>query len=354
MKRYGNLYVKIYDIDNLRLAHKNARKDKLFYKEVKMVDSDEDKYLIAIQEMLKDKTYHVSEYQVTTINDKGKERVLAKLPYYPDRIIQWAVMLQIEHIFMECFCDFTCASIKNRGIAHAQKLLRRYLEDVDGTKYCLKLDIYHFYPSIDHEILKGLLRKKFKDENLLWLLDMIIDSSPTPVGVPIGSYLSQFFANYYLAFFDHWLKEHSKCRYIVRYMDDIVVLSNSKEQLHRLRKDIDAYLQDNLKLSLKQNWQVFPVDSRGIDFVGYRQFHGYTLLRKRTAKRMKKKMLRIRRKVKDGSLMNYGEWCAVNSYRGWLIHADCARLDRKYIAPLERHAERYYKEVIQSDRNKER
>ena len=351
MKRYGNLYAKIYDMDNLRLAHKNARKDKLFYKEVKMVDSDEDSYLVAIQQMLTDKTYRVSKYQVSTITDKGKERVLAKLPYFPDRIIQWAVMLQIEHIFLESFCDFTCASIKGRGIAQAQKYLRRYLEDVDGTKYCLKLDIYHFYPSIDHEILKSLLRKKFKDEDLLWLLDMIIDSSPTPVGIPIGSYLSQFFANYYLAFFDHWLKENSKCKYIVRYMDDVVVLSESKEQLHQLRKDIDVYLQDELKLQLKGNWQVFPVDSRGIDFIGYRQFHGYSLLRKRTAKRFKKRMVYIRKKVSNGNLMNYGDWCAVNSYDGWLQHSDCTRLREKYVTPLEAPAKRYYMEVVKNDRN---
>ena len=352
MKRYGNLYAKIYDIENLKEAHKNARKDKLFYKEVKMVDGDEEKYLATIQDLLKNKTYRVSEYQVSTINDKGKERILAKLPYFPDRIIQWAVMLQVEHIFMECFCDFTCASIKYRGIAHAQKLLRRYLEDVKGTKYCLKLDIRHFYPSIDHEILKSLLRKKFKDDDLLWLMDMIIDSSPTAVGVPIGSYLSQFFANYYLAFFDHWLKENSKCKYIVRYMDDIVILNESKEHLHQLRKDIDVYLQENLNLTLKPNWQVFPVESRGIDFVGYRQFHGYTLLRKRTAKRFKRRMLRIRKKVTDGSLMNYSEWCSVNSYKGWLMHADCTRLNEKYIVPLEKPAQKYYREVIKCRKSK--
>ena len=104
MKRYGNIYSKIYDMDNLKFAHKNARKDKLFYKEVKMVDSNEEYYLKQIQDMLINKTYKVSKYEVSIINDKGKERELMKLPYFPDRIIQWAIMLQIEQIFTNTFC----------------------------------------------------------------------------------------------------------------------------------------------------------------------------------------------------------------------------------------------------------
>ncbi len=129
MKRYGNLYSKIYDMDNLILAHKNARKDKLFYQEVKMVDTDPEFYLGQIQTMLKEKTYKVSEYTVSTINDKGKERVLMKLPYFPDRIIQWAILLQVEEIFMKTFCTHTCASIKNRGIRKAAELTDKYMKD---------------------------------------------------------------------------------------------------------------------------------------------------------------------------------------------------------------------------------
>lgn len=144
-------------------------------------------------------TYQVNpeDYTVSTINDKGKSRELWKLPYFPHRIIQWAIMLQIEPVFNQVFTDFTCASLPNRGIQKAQKLIDRYLKDEPGTKYCFKMDVHHFYPSIDHDILKRLLRKKFKDPDLLALLDMIIDSHP-PKGIPIGSYLSQYLANFVL------------------------------------------------------------------------------------------------------------------------------------------------------------
>ncbi len=203
MKRQGGIFPKIYEMDNLREAHRNARKDKLFYKEVKMVDSNPDYYFGQIQEMLKNKTYEVSEYTVSVISDKGKERELRKLPYFPDRIIQWAIMLQIEHVFHEVFTNFTCASLRNRGIHAATRLLDKFMKDEVGTVYCLKIDINKFYPNINHELLKGLLRKKFKDADLLELLDSIIDSIPEEAGVPIGSYLSQYLANFYLAYFDH-------------------------------------------------------------------------------------------------------------------------------------------------------
>jgi hypothetical protein len=106
--------------------------------------------------------------------------------------------------------------------------LNKYLKDIEGTKYCLKIDIKKFFPNINHNILKKLLRRKIKDNDLLWLLDEIIDSIDGDIGVPIGNYLSQYFANFYLAYFDHWLKEEKKVRYVIRYMDDIVCLTSIK------------------------------------------------------------------------------------------------------------------------------
>ena len=212
-------------MENLKLAHKNARKDKAFYKDVKKVDSDPEFYLGQIQEMLMNKTYTVSDYSVSTINDKGKDRELMKLPYFPDRIIQWAILLQIEKVFVNTLCGHTCASLKGRGIKRAMKLVDEFMTDVPGTEFCLKIDIRKFYPNINHAVLKQLLRKKFKDADLLELLDRIIDSYPGEKGVPIGSYLSQYLANYYLAYFDHWLKEEMQIKYVVRYMDDIVIFS---------------------------------------------------------------------------------------------------------------------------------
>lgn len=295
-----------------------------------MVEKDPDLYLSKIQEMLINGTYKTSKYETFIKNDKGKEREIYKLPFYPDRIIHWAIMLQIEPIFMKTFTAFTNASLKDRGIHRTLDQLDKMLLDEKGTKYCLKIDVEKFFPNINHDILKGLLRKKFKDKLLLNLLDEIIDSIDGEKGVPIGNYLSQYFANFYLAYFDHWLKETKKCKYVLRYMDDIVILHSDKNFLHQLRKDISVYLDKNLKLKLKDNWQVYPVDSRGIDFVGYKTFRKYKLLRKSTYKRMKTKCIKLEKK----SLLSFSDFCSVNSYLGWIKWCNGHNLSEKYIIKL--------------------
>lgn len=350
MKRYNNIFPKIVEMDNLRLAYRNARKGKSYYEEVKIIDKNPDYYLEQIQQMLINGNYKTSEYVIFKKNDKGKEREIYKLPFYPDRIVHWAIMLQIEHIFMETFTDFTNASLKDRGIHRTLKQLDKALKDENNTEYCLKIDVKKFFPNINHDILKSLLRKKFKDKLLLELLDEIIDSVEGNKGVPIGNYLSQYFANFYLSYFDHWLKEEKKCKYVFRYMDDIVILDGDKNFLHNLKREIDEYLKINLDLKVKENWQIFPTNVRGIDFVGYRVFRHYKLLRKSTYKRMKEKCKKL---VKQDSL-SFSNYCTVNSYVGWLKWCNSYDLSLKYINPLlikEFEKNPNSKKVIENARN---
>jgi len=330
-------------MENLKLAHQNAKKGKGWYAEVKMVDENPEYYLKLLQEMLLNHTYRTSEYTTFIKQDSGKERVIYKLPYFPDRICQWAILQVIEPILIRNFTDDTYSAIPGRGIHQAFTRIKKAVQnDVPGTQYCLKLDAKKYYPSINHNILKDKYRRLFKDNDLLWLLDEIIDSTPGDTGIPIGNYLSQYSGNFYLSSFDHWLKEVKGVKYYYRYMDDIVILASSKEYLHQLRKDIAEYFHKELKLSVKENWQVFPTFVRGIDFVGYRIFLGYSLLRKTTCKQMKAKMVKIRKKVESGHEMNFSEWCSINSYKGWLIHCDSYRLKAKYIDPIQKYADDYY------------
>ena len=308
-----------------------ARKDKSYYKDVQMVDKNVNKYCKEIQKMLLNYEYKIEakDYTKKFINDKGKIRELNKRPYYPHRIIQWAIMLQLQEIFHKQFTNFTCASLPGRGIHKALDLLKSYLKDEENTKYCLKLDIYHFYPSINQKILKEMLRKKFKDPELLWLLDLIIDSHEE--GLPIGSYLSQYLANFYLSYFDHWLKEEKNIKYVIRYMDDIIILDKNKKALHKLKQEIERYLINKLKLKIKDNWQVFPVESRGIDFVGYKTFHNYSLLRRNTKQRFVKAITEIHNHLKSHTTLTSHQTCVVHSYNGWLKWCDSYKLKKKYI-----------------------
>lgn len=315
MKRIGNLYHKIYDIGNLRLADQKASKGKSGQYGVNRHRKNDELNLLALQRSLQDKTYRTSAYSSFTIHDP-KERIVYRLPYFPDRIAHHAIMNVLEPIFVSAFTSDTYSCIKGKGIHSAARAVRRALNDDEGTTYCLKMDVRKFYPSIDHSILKSLLRKKIKDQELLWLLDEIIDSTD---GVPIGNYLSQYFANYYLAFFDHWVKRELKVKYYFRYADDLVLLSGSKPQLHSWLYSIREYLDTNLKLQVKDNYQVFPVESRGIDFVGYVFYHTHTLLRKNIKKNFARML--VRRPNRE----------SIAAYNGWLKHCDSKNLRKKLL-----------------------
>jgi RNA-directed DNA polymerase len=228
--------------------------------------------------------------------------------------VHHAVMNVLDPHFVSTFISHTYSCIKGKGIHAAANAVRAALRNQSETTYCLKMDIRKFYPSVDHDILKSLLRRKFKDDQLLSLLDSIIDSAP---GLPIGNYLSQYFANFYLSYFDHWVKEDLRVKYYFRYADDLVILSHDKKNLHNLKSTIEAYLHQYLKLQLKSNWQVFPVKDRGIDFVGYVFKHTHTRLRKSIKKNMA-------RKAAKG--MNNQQKA---SYMGWLKHCDSYNLKNK-------------------------
>lgn len=292
MKRIGNLYTKIYDLDNLYLAYSKAKTGKSKSKGVIQFESDLDNNILQIQKELIEQTYITSEYNVFTIRDP-KERTIYSLPFR-DRVVQHAIMNIIESLWTSVFISHSYSSIKGKGIHGAWKHIRRDLKNRKQTQYCLKMDITKFYPSIDHHIMKQIIRKKIKDMKLLHLLDGIIDSAP---GMPIGNYLSQFLANLYLSYFDHWLKEVKRVKYYYRYADDLIILGDTKQDLHLLRIDIQTYLSENLKLKLKSNYQVFPIVSRGIDFIGYVFFHTHTMLRKRIKKNFCRCVAKLNRKI---------------------------------------------------------
>lgn len=315
MKRISNLYNKIYNIENLILADKKARKGKLKQKEIKIFDINYENNLLELQEILINKEYKTSKYHIFKLFEKGKERVIYKLPYFPDRIVHHAIMNYLEPIFINTFTSNTYSCIKKRGIYKAFKNLKISLKDEINTQYCLKLDIKKFYPNINHDILKALIKKKIKDKDLLVLLNEIIDSTP---GIPIGNYLSQYFGNFYLSYFDHWIKEELKIKYYFRYCDDMVILSSNKEDLHIILSKIIEYFNINLKLTLS-NYQIFPVKSRGIDFLGYKFYHTHILLRKS----IKKNFIKMIKYNKNNK--------SLASYNGWLIHANTKNLWRTYV-----------------------
>ena len=312
MKRINNLYQKIISIDNLYLADEIARKGKRTSYGVLKHNKNQKANILELHNALKNKTYKTSDYTIFKIYEP-KERVIYRLPYV-DRIVHHAIMNILEPIWVSIFNHNTYSCIKKKGVHAALADIKSDIEkDKVGTKYFMQLDIKKFYPNIDHGILQKIVRRKIKDKDLLDLLDEIIVSAK---GVPIGNYLSQYFANLYLAYFDHWIKEEKRVKYY-RYADDMIIFSNNKEDLHALLIEIKQYLASNLKLEIKGNHKICPLDNHGLDFVGYVIRSSHVLLRKSIKKAFARK---VSKKPNIKTL---------SAYYGWAKHCDSTNLLKK-------------------------
>jgi len=316
MKRYNNLYERVVAVDNIKNAYKNARIGKKHYREVKKMDENPDDFINELYNILKNEQFENSDYVIFKRLTGHKEREIYKLPFFPDRIVHHCIVQVVQPIWINLLIRDTFSTIPGRGIHDGVNRIKLALINRQGTKYCLKMDVKKYYPSIDHNILKSVLSRKIKDEKLINLMSIIIDSSK---GIPIGNYISQWFGNIYLAYFDHFVKENLKVKYYFRYCDDLVIFDSSKQHLRSIKTAIEQYLNNNLKLKLKENYQIFPVDSRGVDFLGYRFFHDYTLVRKSIVKNFK-------RKIKNKKTNKHID----SAYWGWFKHADTFRLTNKY------------------------
>lgn len=379
-----DLFNSICSMDNLYRAYQNAKSGKGWYKEVKQIEKRPFYYLAGLQYMLKNHLFKTSEYEIFILNEGKKKRDVYKLPFFPDRIAQWAILQVIEPFLVANMTADTYSAIPGKGIQPIVNDLRGYyktkrvdgkkksvwvpsilLTDEENTRYCYKIDLHHYYQSINHEVLKQKFRKVFKDPELLWLLDEIADSINTATeedlielslsgeievdpntGIPIGNYMSQYSGNFYLSSFDHWVKEELHVKHYYRYMDDVVIFASSKEELHEIHRKVTAYTRDYLHLNIKGNYQIFPTKVRGVDFVGYRFFGEYTLLRKSTAINFKRKMRACRKKMENNIPPTYSEWCSFNSYKGWLGNCDSYRLSKKYIEPLIDYMQDYYEKEV--------
>lgn len=327
MKRYGNLYNQICDIDNIKRAIVCASKDKQKRISVIKVLDNIDTHAEIIQSMLVNKTYVPSPYNEKKIFDgaRKKERIIKKPKFFPDQCIHWSLMLIIEPLLEKRMYKWSCSSIKGRGIHYAKNYVKGALKDKKNTRYAYQLDIRKFYSSVDNERLKIKLRDMFKDNNVLWLLDTIIDSD---IGLPIGNYTSQWLANFYLNDFDMFVKHGLKIPYYVRYADDILMFSPNKRRLHEDRFKIEEYIA-NEKLEIKPNWQIFKTDSRPIDFIGFQFYRDYITLRDNLYLRIKRRAKRIGKK----GHLSLKDALGMTSYWGYIVNSDSHNFYYKDIKP---------------------
>lgn len=340
MKRYGNLFDRIISIENLRLADVNARKGKTDNFGVKVFDRDPEGNLIALQKALAEQTFTTSPYSNFTIYEP-KERLISRLPYYPDRIVHHAIVNVVGEIWRATIPHNSHSCVKGRGLLSCAINTRKVMDSFKGKPlYCLKFDIRKFYPSVNHAILKKIIRRKIKDARLLWLLDDIIDSAEGETSLPIGNHTSAYLANLYLSGLTHYINERmpqeirDRLRLLktpkvktVEYADDFPVFAETKEVLHEALTLIRDYLKKELELDLKDNYQIFPVafdrkdtHGRGVDFVGYVFFRNETRLRKRIKQNLCRRIAKLRKSKKQITAKDFKQIIA--SWWGWAKHGD--------------------------------
>ncbi len=328
MKRVGFIYEKICDKANIRQAILNASNNKKHKRSVRYVLSNIDKCVDEIYELLMEKKFVPSPYIENEIKDglTKKTRIIHKPRFYPDQVVHWALMQQIESILARGMYKWSCASIKGRGTHYAKKCCQKWIRgDRKNTKYCLKIDIQKYYPNIDLNLLKAKFRRLIKDNDALWLIDSIIDSHDK--GLPIGNYTSQWFANFYLQDVDHFIKEDLGITYYIRYMDDLVLFGSNKRKLKKAFERLKERLTEE-GLSIKKNWQIFNIEKRNLDFCGFVYTRHKTFIRKRITKNMRKQHFKFE---KTRSLKSAR---ALMSYYGWLINSDSYILYLKYYAKI--------------------
>lgn len=362
MKSIKNIKERVTDFGNLRDAYFHARRSKRFRNEVLEFSANLEDNLHDLQKALRDQTYVPGPYKKKVIHDPVDRLIMWQA--FIHRVVQWAVYQVINPEFVRGYIEDSYACIKGRGSdAAAQRLFyfmqqagrkdQRAVRDEKGRPlsrhYVMKLDTSKFFYRIDHQVSLNLIGKKCNyDPWIMWLMDLFVnapgekfgfppgkgvkDVSPDEMladrGLAVGSLLNQMLANVNQNEVDHYAKRELRIHYYVRYMDDIVILSDSKAQLHEWKEKIERFMQERLKLELNPKKCFIEPISRGIDFCQYRVFPDHIKLKKATALRMKRNLKRIQHLYATGEITLERAQKTVSSYMGLLSHCDSYQLKR--------------------------
>ncbi|MEL6334789.1 MAG: RNA-directed DNA polymerase [Cyanobacteria bacterium J06559_3] len=341
MKRYGNLWPHIIDFDNLLQAAQQAQRGKRYRPSVLVFNYNLDQELLQIQKELTEKTYRPGGYRTFKIEDP-KPRLISAAPYR-DRVVHHALCNIIVPPLERTLIADTYANRIGYGTHRA---LRRFVHFARTSRYVLQCDVRKYFPSLDHAVLKGIIRGKIKCPDTLWLIDTIIDGSNpqgeaieyfpgddllAPVqrrkGLPIGNLTSQFFANLYLNSFDHFVKEQLKVRKYLRYVDDFACFADDRTFLMDVRLHIEAYL-TRLRLRLH------PVKSQlfetrfGANFVGFRVLPDRIRVRNDNLRRARHRCRQLQEDYTAGTLSLSQLVARLRCWEAHLMHGDTQGLRR--------------------------
>ena len=329
MKTYKNLWNTYISDENIRLACKNAAKGSKHGSLLRITENPDIEKIrqIAIR-------FRPLAHTPKIINDgiTQKKRAII-VPNCYEQIIHHMQINILKPIFMRGMYEHSYASIPGRGAHRAKRMIEQWIKNGKDIKYCMKLDIHKFFPSIPNKLLKERLTRIIKDERFLNALYTTID---TCEGLPIGFYTSQWFSNWYLQPLDHYIKENLHASHYVRYMDDMVIFGNNKKKLRTMLDAIRDYLK-TMGLELKGNYQIFRFHyirngehGRPLDYMGFKFYRNRTTLRKSILKRARRSAITISKKEKP----TLYDCRKILSYMGWIDATDTYGYYMRHIKPL--------------------
>jgi len=314
MRRAGNIFEKVVDLDNIKAAIVFASKDKRDRATVRACLSDIDGTARMVQRIMLE-GFAPTKPRVRIIHDQnhGKDRLIACPSFFPDQIVHHALMQQLIPILEPRMYAHSYGSIANRGSHRAVHQVEKWMRRGNRMRYTLTMDVRKFYEHCKPDVVMAALEKRIKDRQVLDLCESIVNGYEP--GLPLGYYTSQWFANLVLTDLDFKIKDAGAEQY-ARYMDDMLVMSKSKKRLHAIRRMVSDELSE-MGMELKDNWQVFKIGSRDVYFLGYRISRVRTALRRKTFLRLRRRFSRAAKRAPTAH-----EAMALMSYYGVLQHAD--------------------------------
>lgn len=334
-KTIKNAFEKSLTFDKILAAHYRAKKNKTFKYEIINFELNLENNLINLLNNIKNNTYKVGKYRSFTIYEP-KERIIQALPYQ-DRIVhQWYVEEFIKPYIVPKFIysSFACLTDKgtHKAVDYIQKQMRIF-QRACPDYWILKCDIKKFFYNIDKNILFSIMKKYISDKKLLNFTKLLIFSCSKPysdIGIPIGNYTSQFFANIYLNELDQFIKRTLHLKYYVRYMDDFIILLQNKSDCKKYKQIIEKFLAQRLRLNLNDKSRYYP-SKMGVNFCGYRIFSTHRLLRTSSKKKIKRKIKTWNNLYQNGNLDFQKVVPRLNSWLGHSSHCNSYNLQQKIL-----------------------
>lgn len=304
MKRIGHIYEQLLDREYIKQVIILASRHKSKRKGVIMVMENLDYYVDQIHQMIINNDIKMLPTRTRKINERGKERTITISPFYPNQILDYLLTETVKPVIRKTMYEYSIGNIDKKGISYGKKYLDKR---VRKYAYYLKLDIHHFYQSVNTNKLIKLMARKIKDKRYLKFARQVI----SPIDLPIGCYYSQWLSNYYLTFMDYYIKQTLGIPLYVRYVDDMLLMSNNKRQLMMAQYEIIRQLAD-LDLHLKRREQVESISKRKISFLGFLFDFERTILRRTIFKRIIDTIRKLKKHICFSLVKR------MISYLGWL------------------------------------